>query len=152
MATHKTLGPAKFNNITVKGDFEFREKPWTICFYIKFTATPTKYSEQYFNGDLNKFHNDLVHKIGLKVLQENLSKAVIPGWQFHLANYGYDHSPKEFRFEKPLDFQVNAYYIAPSEFEDQNDWKGLERPFQDIARRIAKLPNFTSDHFIEFSP
>ena len=118
MASNKKLGPAKFNNIMVKGDFAPQEKPWTICFYIKFQATPTKFAEQYFDGDLNKFHNDLVRRFGLHILQENLSRAVIPGWQFHLVTYGYDHSPKEFRFEKPLDFQINVYYIAPSEYEE----------------------------------
>lgn len=152
MASNKKLGPAKFNNIMVKGDFAPQEKPWTICFYIKFQATPTKFAEQYFDGDLNKFHNDLVRRFGLHILQENLSRAVIPGWQFHLVTYGYDHSPKEFRFEKPLDFQINVYYIAPSEYEETNNWKGLEKPFHDIARKISMLHILEDDKFMSFQP
>ena len=149
MAEFKKYGPKKFNNVVVVGELEYKIQPWTMIFKTKFKIHPKPYAKEYFEEDLSKFHIYLANdKIGLRIINKTGNAIIVPGWQFDAAYYAYEHNPKQFRFDRPYDFQIDYYCIAPQHFEKDNNWQGLNKPFSEIAGNISKLPNFQSDSYI----
>jgi len=150
MADFKKYGPKKFDNVVIVGELEYKVQPWTMIFKTKFKINPKSYAKEYFNEDLSKFHIYLANdKIGLRIINKTGNAIIVPGWQFDAAYYAYDHDPKQFRFDKSNDFQIDFYCIAAQHYEQDRDLKGLIIPFSEIAKNISKLPNFQTDRYVE---
>ena len=115
----------KFKNIVVEVEMEKDATPWTPIFKIKFKFKTTPEAVDHFDDDINKLHLHLAKDVlGIKPLEKAIYGAVPSNWRLYLVVYGYEHNPKQIKFGRQSDFQVDAFIIAPDKFEKTGDGNG----------------------------
>lgn len=155
MATFKTLKIIKFDNIAVKGEYEYKEKPWIITFLVGFKMGPTSHAETYFRNEGEMQSYIANRKLGKNGLSLEAERVLPIGWLWEGLRYSYDHNPRQFTFGKTTSFQVEFYAQVPEEvgkMDDQRAKKFVEGEFKKIAKKFSEIKNFQSDDLFTFKP
>lgn len=155
MATFRNLKIIKFDNIAVKGEYEYKEKPWIIIFLVGFKMGPTDHAETYFSNEGEMQSYIANRKLGKNGLSLEAEKVLPTGWLWAGLRYSYDHNPRQFTFGKTTSFQVEFNAEVPEEVEkmgEQGAKKFVETEFKKIAEKFSRIPNFQSDDLFTFKP
>lgn len=151
LAEFKNIKPIKFGNVTIGATYEWKLQPWMLVIMVGFKMQPTDKAEENFSNE-NEMRMYIANSIlGKRILTKNAERIVPPGWLWHGMRYSMEHQPQQFSYGRNTSFQVEFYVIAPEQIGKSEDKKALEIGFKQIAKKLANLPNFESDHLFKFT-
>jgi len=148
----KTLKQIKFKNVTIGGSYEWKLEPWTIIYLVGFNLEPTDYCKESMSE--HDFKALLARDVlGIMPLEKAAERVVPPPWMWYGMRYSHEHNAKVFNYRvKKAAFQCEFYVLAPDEYHQNQDKKGLEREFKLMATRFANIDNFKSNKFWIITP
>ena len=128
-----------FENIKVKGMFEWRIKPIELIVNVTFSVIPI------LNGfNQEQFSRELGHRLSLGSIDKAIKSLPPKGWHYDGSRYTYGHDFSEVRLEDHVSsLGLDLYFIQ------QDKTHCVEDFYSTISQQIAELKNFkSSEHFV----
>ena len=152
VAEYKRFKIIKHKNVTIGGLYEHHLVPWDIMMLIGFKVKLTDEAEKEFK-DVHELRSLMAnHVLGKQSMLSEIRQVLLPGWHTTVSVYSCDHTPMQIDFGRPAEFQIEIHFDAPQSYTETKDYKGLEKEFQMLAKRVADIKNFKSNKFYEISP
>jgi len=134
----KNLGTVSFENVKIKGLYEWQIKPVELIANVTFSIVPTTLTEK-----PNDFHLNLKQQLSLFSVDRAIKSLNVKGWKYDGSRYTYSHDYTQVKLERVSSLGIDLYFIRTDESED------IETFYQSISKQISELEIFkSSEHFI----
>lgn len=141
----KTFSTLNFDNVKIKGMYEWQMKPIELIINVTFSVVPTPFS---LNEGVENFSSELKNQLSLFAIDRAVkSSGMAKSWKYDGSRYTYGHDYSQVRIEERVSsLGVDLYFIQTDRDSQVEDF------FTAIVQEVAGLMPFKSTEYFVIRP